>query len=46
VAVITELVSDDGVPLHGDQIPAFAATHRLPYLRIGTWSSCAGATTR
>lgn len=33
-AAITELVGDDGIPLHGTQIPEFAAAHRLPFLRI------------
>lgn len=34
VAAITELVDDDGVPLAGEQLIAFAAHHGLPYLDI------------
>jgi len=34
VGVITELVADDGVPLHGEQIREFARRHRLPFVCI------------
>ena len=34
VGVITELVDDDGVPLAGDAITAFAARHELPVLSV------------
>lgn len=34
VAVITELVDDDGVPMSGPTLAAFAAEHRLPMLTI------------
>jgi 3,4-dihydroxy 2-butanone 4-phosphate synthase/GTP cyclohydrolase II len=34
VAVITELVGDDGVPLVGDQLRDFAREHGVPYLDI------------
>lgn len=34
VGVITELVDDDGVPLSGDAIAAFAARHELPVLSV------------
>jgi 3,4-dihydroxy 2-butanone 4-phosphate synthase/GTP cyclohydrolase II len=34
VGVITELVGDDGAPLSGPQIAAFADRHGLPFLRI------------
>jgi 3,4-dihydroxy 2-butanone 4-phosphate synthase/GTP cyclohydrolase II len=34
VGVITELVDDNGVPLAGDAIAAFAARHELPVLSV------------
>lgn len=34
VGVITELVGDDGVPLHGEKIRDFARRHRLPCVCI------------
>jgi 3,4-dihydroxy 2-butanone 4-phosphate synthase / GTP cyclohydrolase II len=34
VAVITELVADDGVPLSGADLTAFAATHSLPMITV------------
>ena len=34
VGVITELLDDDGVPLHGAQIPEFAQRHDLPFVCI------------
>jgi 3,4-dihydroxy 2-butanone 4-phosphate synthase/GTP cyclohydrolase II len=36
VAVITELVGDDGVPLRGPRIQDFARAHELPHLDIAT----------
>ncbi|MEN0139638.1 MAG: GTP cyclohydrolase II [Rhodococcus sp. (in: high G+C Gram-positive bacteria)] len=34
VAVITELVGDDGVPMSGSTLPAFAAEHGIPMITI------------
>jgi 3,4-dihydroxy 2-butanone 4-phosphate synthase/GTP cyclohydrolase II len=34
VGVITELLDDDGVPLHGAEIPEFAQRHNLPFVCI------------
>jgi 3,4-dihydroxy 2-butanone 4-phosphate synthase/GTP cyclohydrolase II len=34
VGVITELVGDDGVPLHGSDVRTFAEAHDLPLVRI------------
>lgn len=35
VAVITELVADDGVPMSGADLSLFATTHRLPMITVG-----------
>jgi 3,4-dihydroxy 2-butanone 4-phosphate synthase/GTP cyclohydrolase II len=46
VGVITELVADDGEPLRGDRIRAFAETHNLPFLHIADLVRVRRATTR